>query len=53
MLTPLNEESWVPFNVGSFRGKETRISNSGNWGCFFHLAMGLKLINLNTFAHLP
>jgi hypothetical protein len=42
ILTPLDEELWVPFNVGSFRSKETRISYSRNWGCFFHLAMGLN-----------
>ncbi len=35
ILTPLDEESWVPFNVGSFKGKETRINYSRNWGFFF------------------
>ncbi len=39
ILTPLDEESSMPFNVGSFKSKESKINYSGNWGCFFHLAM--------------
>lgn len=43
ILTPLDEESSMPFNVGSFRSKETKINYSRNWGCFFHLAMASSL----------
>jgi hypothetical protein len=41
ILTPLDEESWVPFNVRSFKGKETKIKYSGNWGVF-SFGNGLK-----------